>query len=302
MKKLAGNVLRKLLLVIDNNQPINRKIDVILANASHVSNVTQILLSLKYKELLYKRAPLPKFEDVEFRAFSQNGEDGILLYLFSLIGTTNRKAVEVCAGDGIECNTANLIVNHGWNALLFDGNEENIRRGQQFYSTCKTTRFWPPTLVNAWITAENINSLIVDNGFEGEIDLLSLDLDGMDYWIWKAINCINPRVVVLEYNSLWGSEHTVTVPYKADFGAEHNEFGVDYGGASLPAFVKLGREKGYRLVGCQFYGFNAFFVRSGIGEDIFPEIPASKCFEHPSAQYAIKERLPKVVDLEWTRV
>jgi hypothetical protein len=302
MKQLARNILRKFLSIIDNNRPVNRKIDAILENTSYVGTANQMLLSLKYKELFCKGVLIPEFEDVEFKVFSQNGEDGILLYLFSLIGTTNRKAVEVCAGDGIECNTANLIVNHGWDALLFDGSEENIRRGQQFYSTCRTTFLWPPTLVKAWITAENVNSLIVDNGFEGEIDLLSLDLDGMDYWIWKAIHCIKPRVVVLEYNSLWGSEHAVTVPYQADFRAEYSKFGVDYGGASLPAFVKLGREKGYRLVGCQRYGFNAFFVRSGIGEDIFSEIPASKCFEHPFAQYAMSERLPKVIDFEWVRV
>jgi hypothetical protein len=241
-------------------------------------------------------------EDVEFSAFSQNGEDGILLYTFSLIGTTNRRAVEICAGDGIECNTANLTVNHGWNALLFDGDEQNTKKGQQFYTTCKTTFLWPPTIVNAWITTENINPLIADHGFEGEIDLLSLDIDGMDYWIWEAINCISPRVIVLEYNNLWGPEHAVTVPYKADFRADQTEFGVDYGGASLSAFVKLGRKKGYRLVGCQRYGFNAFFIRSGIGEDILPKVPASKCFQHPFTQHALKERRSRVADLEWVRV
>ncbi|MGA9351112.1 MAG: hypothetical protein WBW48_20220, partial [Anaerolineae bacterium] len=113
---------------------------------------------------------------------------------------------------------------------------------------------------------------------------------------------ITPRVVVLEYNNLWGAEHAVTVPYKPDFRTEYNQFGADYCGASLPAFVKLGREKGYRLVGCQNYNFNAFFVRSGISEDIFPEISVSKCFEHPVAQYAMHNRLARVVDREWVRV
>lgn len=94
-----------------------------------VDKATQILLSLKYKEWLRHRMPLPSFEEVGFRAFSQNEEDGILLYIFSLIGTTNRKAVEIGAGNGTECNTANLIVNHGWTALLVDGNEANVRRG-----------------------------------------------------------------------------------------------------------------------------------------------------------------------------
>ena len=287
---------------VDNKLPFSQKISRLERKTSYLGKETQILLSLKYRELLHQGLLLPSFEEVEFQAFSQNGEDGILLYLFSLIGTINKKAVEICAGDGMECNTANLIINHGWNALLFDGNKENIRRGQEFYAKCSDTWLWPPTLVNAWITAENINSLIVNNGFEGEIDLLSLDLDGVDYWVWKAISCVKPRVVLVEFNNLWGAEHAVTVPYKADFRAENNSTGTDYRGASLPAFVKLGQEKGYRLVGCQRYGFNAFFIRAGIGEDIFPEISASKCFDHPFAQHAIQKRLSKIVDREWVNI
>ena len=164
----------------------------------------QILLSLKYKELLHHKLPLPSFEEVGFRVFSQNDEDGILLYIFSLIGTVNKKAVEICAGDGIECNTANLTINHGWTALLFDGNEATIRRGQDFYQCCKDTFLFPPRIIHAWIEAENVNTLISGHGFEGEIDLLSLDIDGVDYWIWKAIDCISPRVVILEYQDIWG--------------------------------------------------------------------------------------------------
>ena len=151
---------------------------------------------LTYQNLLRQKQPLPSFEDIEFRAFSQNGEDGILLLIFSIIGMTNRRCVEVCAGDGIECNTANLIVNHGWLGLLFDGNQRNIARGQKFYKIGKSTNTWPPSLIHAWITAENINHLIEKEGFNGEIDLFSLDMDGVDYWIWKALHVINPRVVV----------------------------------------------------------------------------------------------------------
>ena len=129
-----------------------------------------------------------------------------------------------------------------------------------------------------------------------------MDLDGVDYWIWKAIQCISARVVVLEFNNLCGAEQSVTVPYSPDFRTEYNRFGADYSGASLPAFVKLAAEKGYRLAGCQRYGFNAFFIRSRIGEDIFPEIHASKCFDHPFSQYAIHQRRQKIIDREWVRV
>lgn len=267
-----------------------------------VNKGTQILLSLKYKELLEKKIPLPQLEEVEFRSFSQAGEDGILLYMFSLIGTTNKKAVEICGGNGITANITNLIVHHGWNGVFFEGNEVNVKVGKDFYSKREDISIWPPTFVHAWLTKENINTLISDNGFEGDIDLLSLDMDGVDYWIWQAIDCINPRVVVLEYMDILGPDKSVTVPYKPDFIGKSDQHGLCYGGASLPAFVKLGKQKGYRLVGCQRYGFNAFFIRSGIGEDIFPEILVSKCFEHPKAKYGIANRFEKVRNEEWIEV
>ena len=295
----AGNIISEPIL---HNQLeiLERQRELFLAQRSNKE--MQLLLSMRYKKMLLDKVPLPTFDEVEFRCFSQNGEDGILLYIFSLIGVTNKKAVEVCAGDGTECNTTNLIVNHGWTGLLFDGDKEEVKRGRAFYSKCRDTFLWPPTLVNEWITAENVDSLISMHGFEGDIDLLSLDMDGNDYWVWKSIDCISPRVVVLEYNNLLGPERSATIPYRPDFRAELGELGMDYGGASLTAFVKLGREKGYRLVGCQRYGFNAFFVRSDVGRDIFPEIPTSKCFEHPFAQHAMKTRFANIESMNWIDV
>ncbi len=267
---------------------------------SSVDKGSQILLTLKYKQFLYDKRPLPTFGDVGFRAYSQNDEDGILLYIFALIGTTNRRAVEVCAGNGIERNTANLIVNHGWTALLFDGDKDNVSRGQSFYSRCRDTFIFPPTFVHAWIEAENINTLISDHGFHGEIDLIVIDLDGMDYWVWKAIQCVSPRVVVVEYHNIWGPDKSVTVPYQRNF----NRFDThpDYCGASLPALVKLGRQKGYRLVACNRYGFNAFFMRNDIAEELFPEVSADSCLEHPMAIQGRETRLPQVINFKWIEV
>lgn len=269
---------------------------------TNINKGTQILLSLKYKELLSNKSSLPSFDEVGFKLFSQHNEDGILLYIFSLIGTTNKKAVEICAGNGIECNTSNLIVNHGWIGLLFDGSEENINKGKKFYSKCLTTKFYPPKLISSWIDADNVDSLIKDNGFEGEIDLLSLDIDGVDYYIWKSIKCINPRVIVLEYNHLWGPDKSVSVPYSSNFKAEFTKYGSDYAGASLSAFVKLGKEKGYRLVGCNIYGTNAFFIRNDVGKDILPEIKTNECFKHPRARFGMEKRLPKVKDKKWIEI
>lgn len=248
-----------------------------------VNKQTQILLRLKYRELRHWDMPLPLLEEVEFRSFSQHGEDGILLYLFSLIGVTNKRVVEICAGDGIECNAANLIVNHDWHGWLFDGNAAKIRTGRAFYTRHLNTLSHPPELVNAWIDTENVNALIAAQGITGEIDLLSLDMDGMDYWICQAITGLSPRVIVLEYNARLGPVRAVSVPYRADFVAQEG-----YWGASLAAFVQLHRQKGYRLIGCDRSGINAFFIRSGIAEDAFPEVSPEACFARSRAQQAFE--------------
>jgi hypothetical protein len=249
----------------------------LLQNGSGAAQAVQVLLHMQYRQLRHLSLPLPKLSDVEFRCYSQNGEDGILLYLFSLIGTTNRKVVEICAGSGLECNAANLIINHGWQGLLVDGDPGQIALGTDFYARCPRTRLGPPTLIGAWVTAENVNDLLRAHGFVDEIDLLSLDLDGIDYWIWNALDCIRPRVVVLEFNALLGPEKRLTVPYNPDFRLDFSQRPYRCG-ASLSAFVELGRRKGYRLVGVQSLGFNAFFVRSGVEEALLPELSPAQCF------------------------
>lgn len=249
--------------------------------------VSQLLLKLHYQQLVQQGLPLPGFEEVQFRAYSQSGEDGLLLFIFSVLGTTNKKCVEICCGEGIECNTANLIVNHGWNGLLVDGDDVKLQRGREFYGQCQGTRIWPPHFERRWVTRENVNDILRDKNFSGVIDLLSLDLDGNDYWIWQAIDAIDPRVVILEYQSAWGPDKRITQRYQEDFNffSTKVELGLPRCGASLAAFVSLARKKGYRLVGCNRLCFNAVFVKQGIGEELFPEIPASACFDHEMSTY-----------------
>jgi hypothetical protein len=244
-----------------------------------VNKGMQLVLAQGYRQALRQGDPLPGFDQVAFRTFSQTQEDGILWFLFSILGTTNRRCLEICAGDGIECNTANLIINHGWRGLLVDGSRQNIQRGQDFYARFSESRVDPPRLLQAWITSENVNDIVAAHCGVGDIDLLSLDLDGMDYWIWKSLSCVRPRVVVAEYESSLGPELSLTRPYQPDFtGIRLN--GWPPGGASLSALVALGREKSYRLVGCNPLCFNAFFLRNDIGADLFPEVSASSCFHH----------------------
>jgi hypothetical protein len=260
----------------------------------------QITLAQRYHETVDSGRSLPPFSEVEFCSYSQNGEDGILLLIFSAIGVKSKRVVEVCAGDGVECNAANLIINHGWSGLLFDGDKRAIDRGKSFYA--QRTNAWrfrrlPPTLLHAWITTGNVNDLFEQNGMSGDIDLLSIDMDGVDFWIWKAIHCITPRVIVLEYNNRWGPDQSVTVPYEDNFvGTGASVEGAGYFGASLLAFTRLGREKGYRLIGANGPNTNAFFMRNDVGARIFAEATVESCLSSDYAVYQHQTKYPLIKD------
>jgi hypothetical protein len=267
-----------------------------------VSDQEQLLLKFKYQELYKVNEEPLDFKDVGFQVYSQNEEDGILLFIFSLIGTTNKRCVEICAGDGLENCTSNLIVNHRWWGLLFDGNKHNIDRANQYFKNHPNTYLWPPITVCSWIDCENINDLITEQGFEGEIDLLSLDIDGIDYWLWKSIKCINPRVVVLEYNHLLGPTASVSVPYSPDFKCEFSQHGSDYAGASIGAFIKLGKEKGYKYIGSNEISSNAFFLRDDIECTWLKEADPKDFFNHPRAQFGLEKRFPNIKNKEWVSI
>lgn len=296
MKKVMHKLVRRVRQALGTNHGPAHDAD------ACASKLSQLLLIQNYQALMQTGRPLPAFADVEFRAFSQNGEDGILLFLFALLGTGQRRVLEICAGEGRECNAANLIINHGWEGLLFDGNPENVRRGQQFFAQHPDTFSLPPRFVQHWITRENINQLVKENGFTGEIDLLSLDIDGNDYWIWEALDVVSPRVVVAETQCIWGNERAVTVPYDPQFRAGFvNQFGV-YSGASLPAFIRLANRKGYRFVGVQRLGFNAFFVHNDLGGNILPAADPANCLDVPFVHWAQRHLLPLVKGKPWVEV
>lgn len=262
----------------------------------------QLNLMNSYRQLQAMKHPPLRLRDVGFRVHSQHEEDGILLFVYSLIGMGTKRCVEIGSGDGIECNCANLIVNHRWIGLLCDTSEANVARAREYYAGNPDTRYWPPVVVRAHATRDNINEIVGGNGFTGEIDLLSIDVDGIDYWLWKALDCVSPRVVVVEINHLWGPQRAVSVPYRDDFRAEFTKYGSDYAGASIAAFVKLGQEKGYRLAGTNAFATNAFFIRDDIECEWLPEVDPAECFWHPRAQFGMRERWPAVAGKEWVDV
>jgi hypothetical protein len=186
-----------------------------------------------------------------------------------------------------------------------DGSEALVKRGLEFYAKHPQTRIYPPIFAQSWVSRDNVNDIIARNGFAGPVDLLSLDMDGVDYWILEAIRSIEPRVIVLEYQDTIGPDRALTVPYSDNFNAYNypTTSGMpNYCGASLPAFVKLAKAKGYRLVGCNRYGYNAFFLHNSVGAKEFPEIDTAQCFRHPKVLGGMKERFPLVAHLPWVAV
>jgi hypothetical protein len=243
---------------------------------------------------------MPGLTDVGFKVYSQFEEDGILLYIFSLIGTTNKRVVEICAGDGVECMAANLIVNHGWTGLLFDGNAELVQNGIKFYASNKSTWLHPPIFKHAWVTRENVNQLIEENGFHGEIDLLSLDMDGNDYHIMDVIDVIKPRVIICETHNVIPSHLALTVSYSAEFSRTEGSH-PDFMGVSLLAMTKLLNKKGYRLIGSHRYGFNAIFLPAGVATDYFPEVSVESV--HDNSYTRLRQKVwEELKHLPWVEV
>jgi len=266
---------------------------------------SQLALQMQFRSLVASGAPLPSLRDVGFQVYSQSDEDGILLFLFTLLRPQTRKSIEICAGNGIECNTANLIINHGWSGLLVDGNAALVEQGRRFYAKHKATYVLPPLFEHAWITRENVNAFLKTKSVTGEMDLLSLDLDGIDYWVWEALDAISPRIVVLEFNPLLGPERSATIPYSEKFDTFHHPTAPDgspnYYGASLTALVKLSDKKGYRLIGCNRWCYNAFFVKKEFLVEL-PTVSPGDCFRQSAPIPDASERFETVRNLPWVEI
>lgn len=198
-------------------------------------------------------------QETEFKVFSQFGEDGIIQYLIrrAVVAPHEQVAVEFGSDFYGEANTRFLVLNDNWRVLLIDGKESSIRsiKRQPFYWSHDITA------IQAFIDADNINALIGGAGVKGPIGLLSIDIDGNDYWVWERLSVVDPAIVVAEYNPVLGAHRAVTVPYDPKFYFRTAHWSGLYYGCSLKALELLGARKGYALVGCNSNGNNCFFVR-----------------------------------------
>jgi hypothetical protein len=208
--------------------------------------------------------PPDRLSDAEFQVFSQFGEDGIIQFLINHVPIEHEVFIEFGVQSYAESNTRFLLVHDNWHGLIIDGGDSHIDFTQRLGLD------WQYHLdaVQAFIDRDNINHLIRAAGIEGDIGLLSVDIDGNDYWVLERIDAVSPRIVVVEYNSVWGPDAAVTVPYRADFRRAMAHPSQLYWGASLMALTRLLRRRRYALVGGNRAGNNAFYVRDDVLGDL----------------------------------
>ncbi len=220
------------------------------------------------------RQRLKALHDVEFSVYSQWGEDGIIDWLIERLPDIPHTFIEFGVEDYRESNTRLLLKMRNWSGLVIDGSQKNIDdiKNQGIY--------WRHELTArcAFIDRDNINHLIESAGLMGEIGLLSVDIDGNDYWVWQAIEVVSPVIVVCEYNAVLGDVYPITIPYQASFQRTNADPSNLYFGASIQALISLGQSKGYTFVGTTLTGVNAFFIRNDCASMITMALKAVYAF------------------------
>lgn len=214
--------------------------------------------------------------DYEFKIFSEWGDDGIIQYLIKHISIENKTFIEFGVENYMESNTRFLMMNNNWCGFVMDGSEQNMKSLQKrswffrYELNCKA----------AWIDKNNINSLLEESRL-ANIGLLHIDLDGNDYFILKEIDFtrLNPSILIMEYNSVFGYERAISVPYKSDFNRTRAHYSNLFFGASLAALNFGAEQKGYSLVGCNLAGNNAYFVRNDLLNERIQKVSVAQAYK-----------------------
>jgi len=211
---------------------------------------------------------------VEFRVFSQWGEDGIIEWLAAHVPVPNTRFIEFGVETFSEANCRFLLQNRNWKGLVMDGSAANMD------ALKASPLYWmyDITAKPAFVTAENINRLIEDERFGGPLGLLSIDIDGNDYWVWEGLSAADPAIVVCEYNPVFGDTRPISVPYSATFRRLEAHHSGLYFGASIAALRLLAEKKGYRFLGTNANGINAFFVRNDLADSVLPLIDTTRAY------------------------
>ena len=214
------------------------------------------------------------WKQIEFSAFSQWGDDGIIQYLIHHIPALVPRFIEFGVSNYLEANTRFLLLNDNWQGLIFDGSDANI----QFIKNDTISWRYDLNAESLFVTKSNINDAIKNQGFGGEVGILHIDIDGNDYWIWDCLDAVNPQIVIMEYNSVFGNNGAISVPYKDDFFVTHAHYSNLFFGASLKAMDHLANQKGYQFIGTNTAGNNAYFLRKHLINEFVPAISVDDAF------------------------
>ncbi len=234
-------------------------------SAQRPQEIESLQLALgRHESRAVRSAHYEWLRDAEFRVFSQFGEDGIIQYLIGKVPIENDLFIEFGVEDYSESNTRFLLCNDNWRGLILDGGTSHI----DFIRSNDLGWRHDIEARSVFITRDNINRTIADAGISGDIGLLSVDIDGNDYWVLDAIDVVRPRILVTEYNSTFGPDAAVSVPYDPGFVRTKAHYSGLYWGASLPALCLAAERKGLAFVGSNSAGCNAFFVRRDLLGDL----------------------------------
>lgn len=234
------------------------------AGAHAALRTERLVKSIHHFQIMAAIAETSRFKDPRrllasgYKVFSQNQEDGMIAEVFRRIGTTSKRFIEFGIQDGLECNSTFLLM-QGWSGTWIEGWKEGAEKARTSFAA------YPIKVLDQYVTTDNADALIAKLAESQELDFLSIDTDTLDYWIWRAIRTVRPRLVVIEYNAAWPPFMRKTVANDPNMVWD----GTSFMGASLGALEALGREKGYSLVGCSLAGVNAFFVRDDLVGDTF---------------------------------
>lgn len=245
---------------------VARRLRLVMELPAQIELLREAVGRIEERQILSEAGALRRMaQGAEFRAFSQWGEDGIIAALLQEVPIANRTFIEFGVETFVEANTRFLLTRHNWSGTVIDGSERNID------AIRRSTAYWKHDLHarRAFITAENIDGLLHAAHPDPDLGLLSIDIDGNDYWVWKAITSVSPRIVICEYNSLFGPDATVTIPYESGFSRPRTGPARMCYGASIAALHHLARSRGYSLVAGNAAGNNAFFVR----DDCLGQLP-----------------------------
>lgn len=235
-----------------------------LATDNILLNQGKILLNQgKILSALNQEKSADQLSDYEWKVFSQWGEDGIINFLISEVEITNTTFIEFGVEDFAESNCRFLLMNSDWRGFVLDGSTRNIEHLKSSYY------FWHHDLqaLAAFIDAENVNDLLKKSGFERDLGILSVDIDGNDYHVLQSIDTFEPRIIICEFNPIFGTERQITVPYDAKFNRVEKHYSHLYFGASIGAIKSLLDARGYRLIGTGMLGANAYFVKNTLLTD-----------------------------------